>query len=680
MDRFYSGVIKYRKAIMTGFVIAAIICAWLTTKVYVDYDIVHYLPQDSSSVVSLKVMGKEFRGDIPNTRVVIRDVDRKEALEYKRKLAEIDGVEDVTWIDSMIPLDMPLEFFPEAIRSTYYKDGSAMYLLTVDEDKQIDTIPAIYDLIGDNNMMSGTAVLTVVATINTVKEIALITVIAILFLLFVLAVTTTSWIEPFIVMAGLGIAVLINSGTNLIFGKISFVTNSAGVILQMAVALDYSVFLIHRFRECKEAAEPEEAMKEALKLSTSSITSSGFTTVIGFIALATMKYLLGADIGLALSKGVIISLITSLVFMPGLILAAQRLMERTAHRSFMPSFRKFGQLVCRVTLPLTIVFAVIIIPSFIGSTHNSYLYGGSKIYGMDTRVGKDAVEIVKVFGNHDTYVLMVPKGEDSKELEMIRELKECPEVSSVTAPVSLIGESIPFEALPETLTEQLRSDNYDRVVVTVDLPPESEETFAFVEKTYKIADKYYKDGYYLAGEGITIYDLKNVITSDMLRVNIVAILAVFIVLLITMRNLILPVILVLTIETAIWVNMSMSLITGTPLFYISYLIVSSVQLGATVDYAILFTNRYRENRNALGLKPKECVVQTISDTTVSIMTSATAVSAMGFLLDIFSSQRMIAQVGLLLGRGTLCSLFAVLFVLPGFLMIFDKYIVRKSSE
>ena len=221
--------------------------------------------------------------------------------------------------------------------------------------------------------------------------------------------------------------------------------------------------------------------------------------------------------------------------------------------------------------------------------------------------------------------------------------------------------------------------NYDRIVMSVSLPSESEETFAFVEKMYETADRYYPGSYHLVSEGVNVNDLKNVITSDNLKVNLVAIAAVFMILVLTMRNLLLPLILVLVIETAIWVNMSISLITGTPLFYMSYLIVSSVQLGATVDYAILFAQRYRENRLTLGFTPRESVVKTISDNTVSIMTSGLAVSFMGFLLAIFSTQGIIAQIGLLLGRGTLCSLFLVLFVLPGLLMVFDRFVIHYFS-
>ncbi len=677
MRNFYAGVVKYRKTIMIAFMVIAVVCAILQRKVFVDYDILDYLPTDSPSTKSLEVMKEEFGSNIPNTQIMIRNVDRSEALRMKEKIEATDGVISVNWLDSMVPLNMPPEMFPESLKDTYYKDGNALFIVTVDEEKKLDTIPALYDLIGEDNPMTGTAVITVVATINTVKEIIVITIISILFLLFVLMMTTESWVEPFVVLFGLGIAVVINMGTNIIFGTISFVTNSAGMILQMALSIDYSVFLIHRFDECRVHAEPEEAMTEALTLSSSSILSSGLTTVIGFVALATMRFLIGADLGLALSKGVAISLITSLIFMPGVILLTYKLMERTRHRKFMPSFVKFGGFVRKVTVPLMIVFMLLSIPAFYCSTHNNYWYGGSHIYGPNTKVGSDGEKIEEVFGNNDTFVMMVPRGDNEAEYALIRDLEDLEDVRTVLSPVSVIGSALPSEMLPDSVISQLRSEKYDRLAISVAVPAESEETFALIDEIYKLGDKYYPDEYYLAGTGVSNYDLKKVVTSDMVKVNLIAVLAVFLVLVLTMKNLVLPLILVLTIETAIWVNMSITYVTGSTLFYLAYLIISSIQLGATVDYAILYTQRYRENRITLGLAPKDCIVATISDTTVSILVSATAVSVMGFLLSIFSSQGMIAQVGLLLGRGTLCSLFAVLFVLPGLLATFDKFVMRS---
>jgi hypothetical protein len=357
------------------------------------------------------------------------------------------------------------------------------------------------------------------------------------------------------------------------------------------------------------------------------------------------------------------------------------LIEKTTHRPILPSFMKFGRFVRRVTIPLGIIFVLLIAPSFYASNHNTYKYGGSTMYGPDTRLGRDTIKVEEIFGENDTYVLMVPRGDNSAEHSLIRDLRDDPRVLSVLAPVSVIGDSMPAELLPDSIIDQLRTDDYDRLIINVNAPPESEKTFKLVEDVYTIADKYYNpDEYHLAGVGVSVTNFKNVVAGDMLRVNIIAIGAIFLILLIMMRNLLLPVILVLTIETAIWINMSLSFITGSPVFYLIYLIITSVQLGATVDYAILFTERYKENRRLLGLEPGDCIVRTISDTAVSILTSASAVSAMGFLLGIVSTHGMISQLVFLLGRGSVCSLFAVLLALPGFLMLADKHIFPRTRN
>jgi predicted RND superfamily exporter protein len=376
---------------------------------------------------------------------------------------------------------------------------------------------------------------------------------------------------------------------------------------------------------------------------------------------------------------VAISLVTTLVFMPGVILGTYRWIEKTKHRRLIPSFERFGKLVCRVTMPMVIVFVILVVPSFIGSINNEFWYGGSHIYGPDTRVGADEIKLNEVFGDSDTYVLMVPRGEKSREYALVRELEADKRVTSVLSSASVVGPALPGEILPDALTDQFHSEKYERMVMSVAVPMESEETFRLIEDIQKTCEKYYPGEYHLTGTGVCYYDLKTVVTGDRLKVNLIAILAVFVVLLFTMQNLLLPAILVMTTETAIWINLSMSYVTGSPLYFISYLIISSVQLGATVDYAILFTQRYRENRNVNGLGPRESVIKTLTDNTAAILTSATAVSVMGFLMWVFSSQGMVSQEGLLLGRGTLCSLFAVLFVLPGLLMTFDRIVIRSFS-
>ena len=328
MKKFYTGVVKCRKAILVLFIAAAIAGLFLSRLVSVNYDITDYLPPDSPSTVALDVMGEEFDGGIPNARVMIRDVSVVQALEYKEKLKQIDGVQEVTWLDDVVDVREPLEMQETDTVEAYYKDDTALFTVTVEEEKRLEAVEAMRELVGENGALTGNAVSTATATTDTVVEISRIVVVAVLFVLLVLILTTNSWVEPLIVLGGLGVAILINNGSNLIFGEISFVTNAAGSILQLAVSLDYSVFLIHRFEECRQTnPDVEEAMVDALCKSTGSILSSGLTTVIGFVALCLMRFLLGPDLGLALAKGVALSLVTVFIFMPALILSLHKLMD-----------------------------------------------------------------------------------------------------------------------------------------------------------------------------------------------------------------------------------------------------------------------------------------------------------------------------------------------------------------
>ena len=354
MKKFYSGVIKYRYVIMVLFLIATLFCGYSRNLIKVDYDMNDYLPETSPSTVALDVMGQQFDGAIPNARVMVKAADEKEAREYKDKLQAIDGVISVSWLDDVFPIDVPLSMYPQKTLETYYKDGYALFQVSIEEEKRGEAVSEIYKLIGDDNAMTGSAVSTALATSSTVNEIKKISIIAVLFLLVILTLTTTSWLEPLVVLIGLGVAIIINTGSNLIFGEISFVTNAAGNILQLAVSLDYSIFLIHRFDECRKNAE----LKNALILSTSSILYSGLTTVIGFLALIMMRFRIGPDLGLALAKGIVISLLTVFLFMPGLILVTFKWIDKTRHKSFMPSFRSFGKVVHKIMYPMGIILSV----------------------------------------------------------------------------------------------------------------------------------------------------------------------------------------------------------------------------------------------------------------------------------------------------------------------------------
>ena len=677
MKRFYEKIVQYKKCLVVLFTFSALLCLWVGQRVAVNYDIADYLPSHSPSSRALEVMEEEFEGGIPNARVMISNVTIAEALEYKEKLARVEGVEAVTWLDDAVNILQPLATLDQEQVQTYYQDNTALFTVTIKEDMRIEAVQNLRELIGEDQAMSGSAVSTAISTTATVSEVQLISVFAVLFVLVVLVLTTTSWVEPIIVLVGLGVAIAINKGTNLMFGEISFVTNAAGSILQLAVSLDYSVFLLHRFEECRQTnSDLKSAMVEALGKSPLSILSSGLTTVIGFLALVLMQFRLGPDLGLALAKGVAISLIIVFTFMPALILLVYRQIDRTKHRPFVPKLQSLGKWVSRLSMPLVILFALVIVPSYLASNANDYYYWASHIFNETTQLGADTLAIEKRFGQNDTYVLLLPQGDLATETKLSQALNELPQVKSIISYVDLAGAEIPLSYLDETTRAKLMSENYSRMVLSVNVPYEGEETFSVVETIRHIANQYYPDDYYLAGEGVSTYDLMKTISTDMTKVNLVAILAVFIVLVFSLKSVLLPIFLVLSIETAIWLNLAIPYFSDTPIFYIAYLIISSIQLGATVDYAILMTDRYRENRMQ-GSK-KEAVIQTIMDVTVSILTSGSTLTVVGLLMGYISSNQLLGQLGLFIGRGAIFLLIIVLFVLPGILYLFDHFIIKSN--
>lgn len=677
MKKFYKGVVSHPKLILTLFSVLFLICLLCRPMIEVNYDMNAYLPDKSPSTAALDLMNEEFGSGIPNARVMIKNVTIPEALKYKAKLEAIDGVTTVTWLDDVVNVEAPIETLDKDLVKNYYVDKNALFSVTIQSEKRIDAVNAIRDLIGKDNAMTGSAVSTATATQTTVKEVSKITMIAVAFVFIVLLLTTTSYMEPVVVMIGLGLAIIINAGSNIIFGEISFATNAAGNILQLAVSLDYSVFLLHRFTECRKKSDNvKDAMIEALTISTSSIFSSGLTTVIGFLALCLMQFQIGPDLGRALAKGIVISLIIVFVFMPVLILSTYKWIDKFEHRSFMPPFKKFGKAVYKLMLPMAVIFFIVLVPAYLASNANSFNYGASKIFGANTKLGADTEAIESIFGKRDTYVLMVPKGNNALQKELSDSLHRVQEVSGIISYVDTVGIEIPESYLDEKAYKKLFSDKYTRMIISVDAEYEGNETFDLVKKIRAIAEKYYTGKWYLAGEGVSTYDLMNTITADMAKVNLVAIGSVFVVLLITLRSVYLPLILVLSIENAVWINLAIPYFTGSTIFYIAYLIISSVQLGATVDYAILFTTRYKENRQTKD--KKDSIISTSTSSMVPILTSGSVLTVVGFLLGIISTHGLLSQLGYLLGKGTICSLIIVLFVLPGLLYMSDKLFIKKS--
>ena len=677
MRKLYESIVNHKKTVIVAFVMAMIVSAVCSTMVNVNYDINDYLPDGTASTVALDTMNEEYDMSIPNARVMVSNLTVAQALEMKQKLSEIEGVEDVTWLDDVVDTDIPLETADKDTVENYYKDNKALFTVTINEHTRIETVNAIRDLIGDDNSMAGAAINTAIAAQATNKEVKNIIFLVIPICLAVLFLTSSSWIEPILLLGSIGVAILLNKGSNLIFGTISFVTNAAGGVLQLAVSMDYSIFLLHRFQEMREEGQaPKEAMINALCKSTGSILSSGLTTVIGFAALILMRFKIGPDMGLAMAKAIFISLVTVFVLFPVILLYCYPLIDKTAHKSLLPNFEKFGRFVTKLMVPAVLVFVLFIIPCNLGQKENFFSYGSSQIFSTDTQIGSDTKKIEDIFGKSNNLVLMVPKGDLQKESQLSKDLHNMPEVSSILSYVDNAGAEVPMDYVDNDTLSKLISDNYSRLVLTVDADFEGEKTFALIEEIRALAKTYYGDEYLLAGESASTYDLMDTITKDNDRVNLIAIGAVFLVLLLSMKSLSIPVILVLAIETAIWINLSVPYFTNDFVFYIAYLIISSVQLGATVDYAILLTSRYMEVRETASRK--DTVVETLRSTTVSIMTSASILTIAGILLWKVSTHGVLSQLGHLLARGTALSTVIVLFVIPGMLYIGDK-LVQKTT-
>lgn len=678
MEKVYRWIVDHQKSILIVFLVSSLISLFFVPQVQVNYDMNDYLPADSPSTVALSLMEEEFEGGVPNARIMIEDLSVLEALAYKENIQAIDGVIDVLWLDDAVNITEPLEIQDQATVESYYQEENALYTVTIDEEKGIEAVDALTEMVGEDGYLEGTAVNTAIAAESTVDEISKIVLVTIPIVLVILLITTNSWFEPIVLLLTIGVSILLNAGSNIIFGTVSFVTNGAGNILLLAVSLDYSVFLLHRFEDNRNLGlEPKEAMVQALKQSTGSIMASGLTTGISFAALILMRFKIGSDLGLALAKGIILSLLTVFILLPVFVLKTYKLLEKTRHKPLLPEFRKFGKVVSRGMIPLALVFSIAIMPSFLAQTKNSYYYGSEHIFGPETQLGQDGAQIDEQFGQSNTMVLMVPTGDRPKEMELSKELQAIPEVTDVISFVDTVGAEIPAAYLDDSLLSQLESEKYSRMVLTVQAEYEGEKAFDIVEEIREIADNYYPDEASLAGESASTYDLMDTITEDNLRVNIISVGAVFVVLTLTFKSLIIPFILVLSIETAVWINLSIPYFNDTTLFYFSYLIVGAIHLGATVDYAILLTSRYLENRELL--QKKEAVIETISNVTVSVLTSGSAIVVVGSLLGYITTHGILMQLGSLLARGAMLSMLIVFFVLPGLLYVFDTPIQKRTK-
>ena len=509
----------------------------------------------------------------------------------------------------------------------------------------------------------------------------MILVIGVAMIFLVLCVTTNSWIEPFLYLTVMGVAVVINKGTNIFLGEISFLTNSVSAVLQLAVSMDYSIFLIHAFTRYKKAGMGQtEALRAAIDEALNSIFASSLTTIVGFLVLVFMKFSIGFDMGIVLAKGIVCSLLTVVLFMPAMILRLAKWMDRTAHRPFLPEFDRLSRGIFKMRYVVLAVVAVLTVPAYTAQGMNSYMYGNDSVgAGEGTEVYADEQEIDQIFGRSNMMMALVPSGDNVKEREFADEISDLPYTKSVLSLSQTLPQGVPESFLPESVTGLLHDESgWSRILIYVRSKGESEKAFQYSDEIQSIMKKYYPEESYLVGATPSTQDIKTTITADYSRVNTLSLIGVFVVVMFSFRSVLIPIITMIPIEVAIFINMAVPYIAGETMIFIGYIIVSSIQLGATVDYAILTTNNYIACRKELD--KNAAAVETLKRSIPSILTSGSILTIVGYILYHVSSIAAIGDMGHLIGRGAILSMILVCTLMPALLVLGDRILMNSELD
>lgn len=677
-------IIRKNRAIEKVFLLAVLISAVMAPFVEVNYDLTEYLPDTVQSRQGLNIMEDTF-GYPGTARVMIKDVTLYEAKAYKDRLEKVDGVDQILWLDTGTNVFSGEGFIDYNSIDEYYKDNCAVMDVTFEEGdtskKTSRAIDEMKEITGDKGYYVGMAVQDKSVAKNVQQEMQTILVIGVAMIFLVLCVTTNSWVEPFLYLTVMGVAVVINKGTNIFLGEISFLTDSVSAVLQLAVSMDYSIFLIHAFTRYKKAGmEQTEALRSAINEALNSIFASSLTTIVGFLVLVFMRFSIGFDMGIVLAKGIVCSLLTVVLFMPAMILRLAKGMDKTAHRPFMPEFDRASRGIFRMRYVVLAVVAVLTLPAYTAQGMNSYMYGNDAVgAGEGTEVYADEQEIDKIFGRSNMMMALVPSGDNVKEREFADEISDLPYTRSVLSLSQTLPEGVPESFLPESLTGLLHDESgWSRILIYVRSKGESEKAFQYSDEIQSIMKEYYPEESYLVGATPSTQDIKSTITEDYSRVNTMSLIGVFLVVMFSFRSVLIPVIAMIPIEVAIFINMAVPYIAGDTMIFMGYIIVSSIQLGATVDYAILTTNNYIACRKTLD--KKEAAVETLKRSIPSILTSGSILTIVGYILYHISSIAAIGDMGHLIGRGAILSMLLVCTLMPALLVLGDRILMNNELE
>ncbi|SFQ35300.1 hypothetical protein SAMN02910358_01702 [Lachnospiraceae bacterium XBB1006] len=683
MNKFGKAIVKSRIPILLLGLLLLIPSAIGFLNTRVNYDILSYLPQDIETMKGQDILVDEF-GTGAFSLVVVNHMEDRDVAKVKEKLEKVDHVSKVVWYDSFLDLSVPISSLPQKVQDLFTTEDSTLMAVIFDDATSADsTMKAIEDvkkIAGKQCMFSGmSAVVTDTKNLSD-KEVPIYVILAVICTIIVLGLTMDSFVAPLLFLLSIGMAIIYNLGSNFFFDDISYITKALAAVLQLGVTLDYSIFLWHSYQEQQANFDThKEAMAKAINETLVSVTGSSITTIAGFIALCFMSFTLGLDLGVVMAKGVLIGVICCVTVLPSLLLLFDKVLACTSHKKLLPSLERPMRFVNKHYITLAVIFLILLFPAIYGNNHTPVYYN------LDSDLPKDLDSIVantnleKKYNMNTVEMVLIDKNlPEDKVIKMTDHIKDLKGIKDVLSMESLIGANVPTMMIPDSVQKIFKSEkgNYEMFIVISEYKVATDEVNKQCEQIDKII-KHYDTKSMLVGEAPCTKDLIKITDHDFKVVSAVSIIAVFVIIMLVLRSISLPVILVSVIEFAIFVNMGIPFYMNTKVPFIASVVIGTIQLGATVDYAILMTTRYKKERTS-GMSKKEAVNIAHVTSAESVLVSALSFFAATFGVGLYSKIDMISSLCTLMSRGAIISMFTVLLVLPSMLIIFDKVIIHTS--
>lgn len=683
MIKLGEAITRKRKLILVIAVLLLIPSFFGMMATRINYDVLDYLPDDIETVRGQDILLDEF-GKGGFSMVMVDGMDKKSAASMKAEIEAVNHVDSVVWYDSIVDVSVPYEVIPQRVYEEFNSGDTTLMAVFFDTstsaDESLDAVAQIRKIGGKHCFVSG-----MTAFVEDLKELAeaeepVYVGMAVVLACIVLGLFMDSWMIPLIFIAGIGMAILYNLGSNVMMGEISYITKALSAVLQLGVTMDYSIFLWHSYEEQRgNGLEKESAMSHAIANTVTSVLGSSVTTIAGFLALCFMTFTLGKDLGIVMAKGVLLGVLGCITILPSLILTFEKAIEKTRHKGLMPKFDKITNFVVKRHRLMLVIFVILMIPAYIGYTHTDVYYNLDRSVPQDLPFKVANNKLSDEFDMNTTHMLLVDSDMSTKDVRrMVDEIDHVDGVKYTLGLTSALGPAVPEEVLPGELDGIVKSDNYQLMVINSEYAVASDEVNAQIDDINRIISKY-DDGSMLIGEAPCTKDLIDITDRDFKTVSAISIVAVFLIIMIVLKSLSLPVILVAVIELAIFINMGIPYYTGTVLPFIASICISTIQLGATVDYAILMTTRYKLERSR-GIDKAEAVRIAHSTSMPSILVSALGFFAATFGVGLYSDIDIISSLCNLMARGAIISMLVVMMILPAMYLVFDRIICRREIK